>query len=474
MPRFSSPFKRSRHPSPPPSTSSLPFSSTSSSHAPSSTSTRPILALSLTLGLILLLSLLSHPDPAARKLQFPGFLPSGPPPQPHTDDPILGTLLNLTSDALERTCPGVGAPVHLSPGLTPAQVKRYAGLTGKGKGRYMLVTNTRQIEAHLPDLLNAILVLTRYLTPQHVSISILEGPSSDCTPKVLREVLVPMLAGLGLEPEWIRVETGEGKIDWSQHNRIEKIASLRNRALAPLWEGIGESMPWGLHTEAVVFFNDVYLHAADILEVVYQHGRNGAGITTAMDWWKKRPEYYYDIWVGRTIDKGDLFYPINWPWWSPSFHLFEESPPTLASYKNLQPFQVFSSWNALAVLSPKPFMEPHNVRFRRGDEGKGECAASECTLVASDFWKLGWGRVAVVPGVQLAYERDVAQHIIEDLEAQKQELGWVDGVPPEELDTKIDWITKPPETVRCHPWPEVNGLSANVWEETRWVKPWLD
>jgi hypothetical protein len=31
--------------------------------------------------------------------------------------------------------------------------------------------------------------------------------------------------------------------------------------------------------------------------------------------------------------------------------------------------------------------------------------------------------------------------------------------------------SSPPEKVRCHPWPEKNGLSANVWEETRWVDP---
>ena len=65
----------------------------------------------------------------------------------------------------------------------------------------------------------------------------------------------------------------------------------------------------------MVFFNDVYLHAADILEVVYQHVKNGAGITTAMDWWKKRPEYYYDIWVGRTVShRHSLRVCDRFPW----------------------------------------------------------------------------------------------------------------------------------------------------------------
>lgn len=46
-------------------------------------------------------------------------------------------------------------------------------------------------------------------------------------------------------------------------------------------------------------------------------------------------------------------------------------------------------------------MRPHNVRFRRGNKDKAECAASECSLVCSDYWKAGWGRIQVVPSVQV-------------------------------------------------------------------------
>ncbi|OWZ53013.1 alpha-1,3-mannosyltransferase CMT1 [Cryptococcus neoformans 125.91] len=446
---------------------------TSSHSFTASQSKRPLFVLSLVLGCIFFLSFLSHPDPSARRLQWPGLFPSSPPPVMHTEDLFLERALNVTSEAFREICPSTGGPVHLDPDLTEAQKKRYLPLKRSKRGRYLLVTNTRQIEAHLPDLLNTLIVLLRYLAPEHLAVSILEGPSSDCTQKAVEQILVPMLEYQGLEKAWTRIETGESKIDWGKHNRIEKIAELRNRALAPLWQG-ESSQKWEDEIEAVVFFNDVYLHAADILEVVYQHVKNGAGITTAMDWWKKRPEYYYDIWVGRTIDTGDLFYPIDNPWWSPSSDLFPNSPNSRTAYSNLEPFQVFSSWNALAVLSPKPFLPPHNVRFRRGDVEKGECAASECTLIATDFWKAGFGKVAVVPSVQLAYERDVAKDIIEDLGKQKEQLGWIDGIPPEHLDNEIEWRIRPPKKVRCHSWPEINGLSANVWEETKWVKPWLE
>ena len=52
-------------------------------------------------------------------------------------------------------------------------------------------------------------------------------------------------------------------------------------------------------------------------------------------------------------------------------------------------------------MNPTPLLR-HNVRFRRGDKGQGECAASECSLVCSDYWKAGYGRIQVVPSVQVS------------------------------------------------------------------------
>lgn len=55
----------------------------------------------------------------------------------------------------------------------------------------------------------------------------------------------------------------------------------------------------------------------------------------------------------------------------------------------------------MVVMDPEPFLPPHNVRFRRSDLMKGECAASECGLLCSDYWKEGFGKVQVVPSVQV-------------------------------------------------------------------------
>jgi alpha-1,3-mannosyltransferase len=134
--------------------------------------------------------------------------------------------------------------------------------------------------------------------------------------------------------------------------------------------------------------------------------------------------------------------------------LFPNSPIARKAFENLQPFQVYASWNALAVMDPRPLLPPHDVRFRRGREDEGECAASECGLVCQDYWKAGFGRVLVVPSVQvckllvlrdtaevvqMAYSTDVAKKTIVDMEAKRESLGWVDGVPPRKLDTIVDF-----------------------------------
>lgn len=173
------------------------------------------------------------------------------------------------------------------------------------------------------------------------------------------------------------------------------------------------------------------------------------------------------------IDSGDLFYPIRDEWWSPSEDILESSPHSRSAYETLSPFQAFSSWNALAVLSPTPFLPPFNVRFRRSNLKLDECAASECTLIASDFWKYGWGRVQVVPSVQLAYSHKVADETARALKRRKAILGWRNGVPPAKHDSRIKWAKDAPQRVRCHPWPETNGLDANVWKTTKWVPPYI-
>ncbi|KAJ9115579.1 hypothetical protein QFC20_000904 [Naganishia adeliensis] len=313
--------------------------------------------------------------------------------------------------------------------LTRAQQTRYRLLSlpsSKSDGLYLFATLIRQVQDQIPDLLAALVVVVDTLGPQRVAFTFLEGPSDDLTPSVFNNILQPLLLSLGVPSRRIRMITDSPSVDFKNGNRIELLANLRNDALQPLWQ----DSALGTNVKSVVFFNDVYLKAEHILELLYMHQINGAGMTAAWDWYKREPAYFYDVWVGRTIDTGDLFYPIPNAWWSPSEDLFPDSPASLTAFQHLEPFQVFCSWNGMVIMDPRPFLPPHNVRFRRSDVEKGECAASECGLVCSDYWKEGFGRVQVVPSVQLAYERDVAIQTEYMMQKQRRGLGWRDGTPP--------------------------------------------
>ena len=110
-----------------------------------------------------------------------------------------------------------------------------------------------------------------------------------------------MLRYFGVHPDDIVLRTDAPKVEWDSVHRIEKLAELRNEAMSPLWK-----RGWD-DTVAVVFYNDVFLRARDILELLHQHVKAGelegkeTGATSGMDWYQKTPEYYYDIWVGRTV-----------------------------------------------------------------------------------------------------------------------------------------------------------------------------
>lgn len=125
---------------------------------------------------------------------------------------------------------------------------------------------------------------------------------------MFRETLLPILKKLGVADSDIALETDRPEVDFSTRNRIQALADLRNEALAPLW-----TKGWGESTAAIVYFNDVYLRARDVLELLHQHVRAGevdgreTGLTSGLDWWSRHPQYYYDIWVARTVSYPPFF-----------------------------------------------------------------------------------------------------------------------------------------------------------------------
>jgi alpha-1,3-mannosyltransferase len=49
------------------------------------------------------------------------------------------------------------------------------------------------------------------------------------------------------------------------------------------------------------------------------------------------------------------------------------------------PPSVQSCWNGIAVLDPAPFYAPPHVKFRMARLPDGECSASECSLICSEW-----------------------------------------------------------------------------------------
>eukprot|EP00803_Ostreobium_quekettii_P009905 evm.model.scf_51.16 EVM.evm.TU.scf_51.16 scf_51:158295-159754(+) len=112
--------------------------------------------------------------------------------------------------------------------------------------------------------------------------------------------------------------------------------------------------------------------------------------------WGKRPSFrgryplvFYDKWVSHDVD-GDQFMG-NPP--------YVGHKPSAARLRQGLPFPAHCCWNGLVVLNLEPFM--HGVRFRGAMSG--ECQGSECFLMCNDFWRLGYRRVVVDPGVRVAY-----------------------------------------------------------------------
>jgi hypothetical protein len=154
--------------------------------------------------------------------------------------------------------------------------------------------------------------------------------------------------------------------------------------------------------------------------------------------------------------------------------LWDKNTASLNRFRAGLPTPVYSCWNGVIVLNARPFLpaetlEPttntytppadkqaggHAVHFRNGRTSEGECAASECKLVARDFWGVGQKKWVLVPRVAVTYMEDAygAEYI-----EQRVRRGGVAGmereieeqtfrkVPSEamEMVEKIEWDKVP-------------------------------
>lgn len=208
-------------------------------------------------------------------------------------------------------------------------------------------------------------------------------------------------------------------------HRINFLSEARNIAMEPLYSGsAAQHMPSGKFDE-VLFINDVYHCASDILEVVLQKRIQEANQACAVDW---GGQVVYDRWIIRSMSGrcGQFFsslclsptsifsrtfyhYDEMVEWFNGAHkvvpRLLPHDPEDRARFEAGLPLQVFSCWNGATIFDAAAFLPPNNVRFRtaKNDIDENGVAktvtekSSECFLTSVDLWKAGMGKILIVP-----------------------------------------------------------------------------
>ncbi|OAP65625.1 hypothetical protein AYL99_01597 [Fonsecaea erecta] len=318
---------------------------------------------------------------------------------------------------------------------------RYLGLHDPSayaqKPKFFFAMSLHQSAAIISQLLGAIVEVVRFLGPQACVISVVEGRSTDGTFEILKSLAKEMehlgvsyfLSCNELQPG------GEGM------ERISTLAELRNRALLPLTQ---YARSYDLST-TIIFLNDIAPCAEDILELIYQRELLKADMTCGMDWYNLDDGgTFYDSWIGRQMN-GETFFEVPQSTsWDFSKNLFWNHEPSKSRFSLGQPVQVFSCWNGAVALTAKPFLDG-KIRFRT--EVEEECHLGEPVHLAKDLWRLGHGKIAVIPSINVGYS-------VDDSRKAKEAHGSVTTVASKESVelSKIDWQQKPPGQIKCL-WP---------------------
>ena len=317
------------------------------------------------------------------------------------------------------------------------------GTTGvdRNKIKYFFALDLTQIARILPRLMGTIVQVIKFLGPEHCAVSIVEGRSTDGTYLILYE-LGTLFKNLGVE---YYLQQSDVDPHGPDQDRIGGLSILRNLAMYPL---ISERKKYSDKT-ITMFVNDVALCPDDILELLIQHVHQNASMTCAMDW-VYGGDVFYDAWVSRSMS-GNTFFEISQDVsWAFHKNLFWDEPVSRAKYRDFQPFQCFSCWGGMVTLDSRPFQNG-DILFRNSTDG--ECYAGEPTTLASDLHRLGLGKIATVPAVNVAYndhEGSITKHrrgYVHDRVNVSLPFEFGSG---ERQTNQIEW-RPPPGQIKCMP-----------------------
>jgi alpha-1,3-mannosyltransferase len=316
---------------------------------------------------------------------------------------------------------------------------------------YFFALDLHQCANLLPRLIGSIVESMRFLGPENCALSIVEGRSDDGTFEILK-VLRPEIEGIGATYFFNSSDLEPGA---PNQDRIWTLAELRNQALEPLIRRPDRYSP----DTTIVFLNDVSICTQDILELVHQRFYQKADMTCAMDWvYVGQDPTFYDVWIARGMT-GDSFFNIPEDGnWNSAWNLFWNDPKAQELLYAHKPFQVFSCWNGATAFTARPILE-QKIRFR--GPTKNECYQGEPKLFCKDMWHWGYGKIAVVPTINLEYSDDAARKI-KALRGYVSDWVNKDG-DDDDPSMLIEWQTSPPALVKCM--PSYSDQSWRAWDE---------
>lgn len=350
----------------------------------------------------------------------------------------------------------------------------------KGGHKVMIALNLHSSQDVLPAIANAILNSLRYLGIENVFVSVYENGSWDHTPEGLGH-LGAVLSGLGVRHH---IRSAREETIWTGVDRIKLLSEYRNMALSSF-----ENADRALHgISELVFINDVFLCAQDILELIWERNLQKADASCGTDWRESKTifdEYgwtsksngppntdnpsksvvLYDSWVARSLTGKTLRPRLDFltEYRDGYSVIFDHEDTKLYQnrFQNALAVPVYSCWNGIVALTPTPFRAPTGLKFRAADRKIDECPSSECQLLAKDFWSLGFDKWILVPKVAVTYTQNIyyADALVRGSNRDHRHLPKLhtqlaQDIEPQFSSEIVDWrkYTKP-DTVVC--WPDM-------------------
>ena len=254
--------------------------------------------------------------------------------------------------------------------------KRENLLATRSNHTFYIVSMFKNNEEILHDWVAQAKLLISYLGATNVYVSIVEnGDSTDKTPDILRD-FESYLNKIHVPNKFIF----DHVIERQGLERIVFLSEIRKLAMEFLYE-----IPnLDFNKTTIIFFNDIIYNYQDIVKLIGTN-KGDYDLACGMDYY----ESFYDTWVSIGLD-GESFR---------HYYPYMVNKVAQDTYIDGGILRTFSCWNGVAAIHAEPFKD-RKVKFRYGEKMR----QSECTLLCTDLYLMGKGKVLVDTNLIFTYE----------------------------------------------------------------------